>query len=291
MPIVFGCVVPHGFSLIPDVSEDAEGGLQTREAMFALARRCRAANPDVLVIATPHGFRVNGTICLADVARAAGSLTRDGHTIELNIPVDGALTDEIAEAARARDVPIALGGFGGNRRDQSGLPLDWGTLTPAWFLGHQHNMTGYGNVLADAPQDDGPPVVIAAPSRALPRQAMVEFGKAVAEAAQQDGRRVAFVASCDWAHAHAESGPYGFHPDAAEVDQIVIQALKDNDPLRLIDLPDDKVRHASIDGLWQTLMLGGVEQLVPMKSEVLSYQVPTYYGMIVAAFEPTGSAA
>src|SRR5579884_1660825 len=184
MPIVFGCVVPHGFTLIPDVSDDAEGGLQTREAMFELARKARAARPDVLVIATPHGFRVNGTICLADVARAAGSLSRDGRTVELSIPVDGKLTDEIAEAAGKHDVPIALGGYGGNRRDQSSLPLDWGVLTPAWFLGPQANMTGHGSVLAPAPAYAGPSFVIAAPSRSLPRQTMVEFGKAVAEAAQ-----------------------------------------------------------------------------------------------------------
>jgi aromatic ring-opening dioxygenase LigB subunit len=176
--------------------------------------------------------------------------------------------------------------FAGNRRDQSAVPLDWGTITPLWFLGHGRNMAGHGDVLAPAPQDEGPPVVIAAPSRLLPRSAMVAFGAAIADAAARDGRRVAFVASCDWAHTHKESGPYGFHPAAAEVDALVVQALRDNDPGRLIDLDEQQVQDAAIDGLWQTLMLAGAMERMPMQGELLCYEAPSYYGMIVAPFTP-----
>ena len=88
--------------------------------------------------------------------------------------------------------------------DQSVLPLDWGILTPLWFLGHSQNMRGHGDVLADPPQTDiGPPAVIVTPSRSLPRETLVDFGQAVAEAAANDRRRIAFIASCgepwkDW---------------------------------------------------------------------------------------------
>jgi aromatic ring-opening dioxygenase LigB subunit len=33
-------------------------------------------------------------------------------------------------------------------------------------------------------------------------------------------------------------------------------------------------------------MLAGALKHTPMQGEVLSYEAPTYYGMIVAAFEP-----
>ena len=46
----------------------------TRTAMKQLGQRCAAARPEVIVVATPHGVRVEGTICLAAVARAAGTL-------------------------------------------------------------------------------------------------------------------------------------------------------------------------------------------------------------------------
>jgi aromatic ring-opening dioxygenase LigB subunit len=286
--IVFGCVSPHGWPTIPDLSEDAVGALQTRAALEELGRRCATARPEVIVVATPHGVRVEGAVCLAAVARGAGSLHHEGRTVAFNVPVDGRLTDAIAGAARERDIPVALTGFGGNDRSESTIPLDWGTMVPLWFVGHGRNLVGHGDVLAPVPDEDhGPPVVIVAPSRSLPRGTLVEFGVAVGEAAARDGRRVAFVASCDWAHTH-EGGRYGVHQAAAAVDAVVLAALRDNEPGRLIDLDEEQVEAAAIDGLWQALMLAGVMRQTPLRGEVLSYEAPPAYatGMIVATFAP-----
>ncbi len=286
--IVVAGVAPHGWPIIPDLSEDVLGALATRAALQGLGRRAAAARPDVIVIATPHNVRVDGAICLASVAGGAGTLHHEGRTVKMNVPVDAPLTDAIAATARQRGLPIALGGYAGNMRAESIVPLDWGTMVPLWFLGHGRNLVGYGNVLALDPAEDlGPPIVIVTPSRVLPRTAMVEFGEAVAEAADQDGRRVAFVASCDWSHTH-EGGRYGVHPAAAEIDAAVLAALRANDPGRLIDLNEQQVEHAAIDGLWQVLMLAGVMNRTPMRGEVLSYEAPSAYatGMIVASFEP-----
>ena len=287
MPIVFAAIAPHGFPIIPDLSDDAEGGLATRDAMLELGRRCRAAAPDVIVIAGPHGVRVDGAICLADVARGAGTLRWEDRKVEMNVPVDAAMTDAVSVAARARDVPVAMAGYAGNRRNQSVLPIDWGVITPLWFLGHDRNMVGHGEVLAPVPAEDiGPPVVIVSPSRSLPRETMVTFGRAVADAATGTERKVAFVASCDWAHTHIEDGPYGFHPAADEVDALVVAAVRDNDPKRLATLSEQQVQDAAIDGLWQTLMLAGLTACVPMRVDLLSYEAPRYYGMLVAAYVP-----
>lgn len=286
MPLVFAAVAPHGFPIIPSLSDDAEGALATRAAMEELGRRSAAAGVEVLVVAGPHGIRVDGAVCLADTARAAGTLAWAGRRVELNVPLDGRLTAAIAEAARTAGVPVALAGFAGNRRDQSVVPLDWGTLTPLWFLGHGRDMPGHGDVLAEPPAADiGPPAVIVTPSRSLPRETLVAFGRAAAEAADADGRRIGFVASCDWGHTHRADGPYGYHPKAAEVDARVVEAIAAGEPLRLLDLPAEDAAAAAIDGLWQTLVLGGVLERVPMRSKVLCYEAPTYYGMLTAAFQ------
>ena len=286
--MVYGCVAPHGWLLIPELSEDAGGAPQNRVALEKIGRRVAALNVDVIVIATPHGMRVDGAVTLAAVARAAGTLHHDGKSVEMNVPVDAALTDAIAEAARARNVPIAMTGFAGNQRSESSMPLDWGTFVPLWFLGHGRNMRGHGDVLTPNPAEDmGPPIVLVNPSRSLPRETLVSFGEAVAEAAANDGRRIAFVASCDWAHAH-EGSRYGFSPDAATVDGLVVDALRANDPGRLIELDAERVRNAAIDGLWQVLMLAGVMNKVPMRGEVLTYEIAPAYscGMLVASYEP-----
>lgn len=287
MPLVFAAIAPHGFPIIPALSDDAEGGLATRAAMEEMERRAADARVEALVIAGPHGVRVEGAVCLYDTARTAGTLEWQGKEVELNVPLDGALTDAIAAEARTRDIPVAMAGFAGNRRFQSVMPMDWGILTPLWFLGHGQNMPGHGNVLADPPAEDvGPPAVITTPSRSLPRETLVEFGRAVGAAAAADPRRIAFIASCDWGHTHTDSGPYGFHEEAAKVDAEIVAAVKANDLLRLIDLDEDRARDAAIDGLWQTLMLAGVLETTPMPVEFLSYEAPTYYGMLVATWEP-----
>jgi aromatic ring-opening dioxygenase LigB subunit len=286
MPLVFAAIAPHGFPIIPVLSDDADGAMATRTAMEELGRRARRHDPEVIVIAGPHGVRVDGAFCLADVSRAAGTLRWKGRQVELSVPVDGRLTEGIAASARARGLPVALAGYAGNRRFQSIMPMDWGVLTPLWFLGHDRNMVGHGEVLAPKPEQDvGPPAVIITPSRSLERHAMVEFGRAVASAMSADSRRIAFVASCDWGHTHKEDGPYGFHADAARVDAKVVEAARSGDLLSLKQLSDEEVQNAAIDGLWQTLMLAGILSKNPLKREVLSYEAPSYYGMLVAAYE------
>ncbi|MDQ3043911.1 MAG: aromatic ring-opening dioxygenase subunit LigB [Chloroflexota bacterium] len=285
MPLVFACIAPHGFPIIPELSADAEGALETRAAMEELGRRCASTKPEALVLAGPHGIRVEGTVCLVDVARAAGVLHWNGATVEMNVPIAMDLTAEIADAARDAGIPIALAAYAGNRRDQSAVPLDWGAMTPLWFLGHGRNLTGLGNVLATPPAEDiGPPVVLVTPSRALPRETMVEFGRAVARVAVGTSQRVGFVASCDWAHTHREDGPYGFHAAATEVDRQVVAAIEAEDLDSLVSLDDGLVRDGAIDGLWQVLMLAGLLGEAPMRGELLSYEAPSYYGMIVAAY-------
>jgi aromatic ring-opening dioxygenase LigB subunit len=285
--IVFGAVAPHGFSIIPLIAEDADGALQTRAAMEELGRRFDAANVDSIVLAGPHGIRVAGHVAISTARRAAGKLSLDGNSVELNVPIDLDLAHQIAADANAAGVPTAEVSWGGNRISQAGFPITWDVITPLWFLGHGYNVPGHGDVLASDPEGpDGPPVVTVAPSRDLPRQAMIDFGRSVAETAERSGKRVAFIASCDWAHTHLESGPYGAHPDARPVDAKIVASIRDNGLKAQLDLTDDEVENAAIDGMWQTLMLAGVQERVALRPELLSYEAPSYFGMIVASYTP-----
>jgi aromatic ring-opening dioxygenase LigB subunit len=284
--LVFAAIVPHGFPIIPDLSDDAEGGMQTREAMFEFGKRLAIAQPDVIVIATPHGMRVEGMIALAAVARGAGVLAWEGSEFEMNIPVDLDFTDAMANAARARNLPIAMVGYAGNRRDQSVAPLDWGVITPAYFAGHTRNLTEHGSVLAKAPEQDmAPPIAIVNPSRQLPYESNIEFGRAIADAARGGEKRVAFIASCDWGHRHKEDGPYGYHPESERVDSIVVEAIKNQDLKSLLSLTEQETSDAAIDGLWQTLMLEGFIEGTGAIVDFLTYEAPRYYGMIVATYD------
>ncbi len=290
MPLVAAQIAPHGFALIHDLSEDAEGGMKTRGAMEQAGQAFANAGVEVIVLAGPHGVRVDGAICLDNVARGAGTLIRGDRMVEMNVPCDRDLVLEIDRRSREAGIPTALAGYAGNRPDQSAMPMDWGAMTPLWFNGHGQNRKGFGTVLAPTPADDhGPQVVLLTPSRILPRQSMVDFGRVLGETFRDDPRAIGFIASCDWGHAHTESGPYGYHPAAATVDNKVVVAVQNNELLSLIDLSDEDVQNAAIDGLWQTLMLAGISEVTPLHGELLSYEAPDYFGMIVATYSPVSA--
>ena len=62
MPLVFAAIAPHGFPLIPDLSDDAGGALATRAAMEEMGRRAAATGVEVVPIAGPRRVRDQGMI-------------------------------------------------------------------------------------------------------------------------------------------------------------------------------------------------------------------------------------
>lgn len=52
----------------------------------------------------------------------------------------------------------------------------------------------------------------------------------------------------------------------------------------LLAIDEQDASAAAVDGIWQALMLQGVLEHTPMDSELLSYEAPTYYGMLVAGW-------
>lgn len=283
MPLVAAAIAPHGFPVIPDLGDRADGGVDTRRDMAAMGDLFREQGVEAVVIAGPHGIRAEGHFAIVDAARAAGTLRWKGRHVEASVPCDRPLIESVSVQAAADGLPVARVSYAGNRADQAVVPLDWGAMVPLWFLGHDQNAPGTGDVLGAPPESaGGPPAALVTPSRALGREAMVAFGRSLARTMAADGRRVGFIASCDWAHTHREDGPYGFHEAAARVDAIVVDAVKRNALLDLLDLPQEEVEDAAIDGLWQTLMLAGIQEITPVALDFRSYEAPAYYGMIVA---------
>lgn len=287
MPLVATAIAPHGFPIIPALSDDAEGGLTTRRQMQTLGAFFIQREVDAVVIAGPHGIRADGFFAIVDAARVAGTLRWQGRQVELNAPCDRSLIESIAARTVDDGSPVARVSFAGNRADQAVAPLDWGGLVPLWFLGHDQNESGTGDVLGPAPErEGGPPAVLITPSRTLSLDSMIDFGTSIGKAIRDDPRRIGFIASCDWAHTHRQDGPYGFHESAAKVDAKVVDAIERNALKDLMNLSGAEVESAAIDGLWQTLMLAGIQDVTPFELQLHSYEAPTYYGMIVATGDP-----
>jgi len=278
MPLVYACIAPHGEPIIPPLARPRERPRYrpTTRAMLRLAREIRAARPQTIVVATPHNLRLRGYIGVVTAEHVSGVLPMFAPDPALprqpiRARTDRAFADALLAEARRRDLPAVGANYATASGRYSNMPLDWGTLVPLWFFLRGHRLR--------------PEVVVVTPSREIPLADHVRFGAMIADLARRTRRRVAFVASADHAHAHRRSGPYGFSPAAAMYDALMVRAVED-DLHSALRIPPKLVRAAKPDSLWQVAMIVGVAERARLRPELLSYQVPTYYGMICAAFRP-----
>jgi aromatic ring-opening dioxygenase LigB subunit len=264
--IVFAAIAPHGSLAVPELSPASAA--ETQAAMTELGERFRAARPDATVVLTPHGVHVEGSLSVVVAGSLAGSLDEEGRRVELAAPVDRGLAGAILDELRIAGIPTAAVTFGTSDPAEAEMPMDWGTLIPLWFMG--------GGDL---------PVVVVSTSVGRSPEEHVRAGHALAFAAAQSGKRVALIASADHGHAHDADGPYGFDPAASEYDRLVVEAVRANRLGDLLAIDEELVRAARADSFRQLLVLhgacgGGCDV------ELLSYEAPTYYGMLCAALAP-----
>ena len=271
MPLVYACIAPHGGETVPALAgRKLRLFRPTRDGMKSLASRMERSKPDTIVIASPHNLRLHRHVGVVTAENSSGSVTEGRKTIRLRAKCDVAFARTLVEEAERAGLPVAGATYGVSEGPLSDLAMDWGTLIPLWFF-----LRGTGLKSK---------IVIVAPSRGLPLRLNFEFGRVMARAAEAGSKRVAFVASADQAHAHRRSGPYGYSPSAARYDEFVVAAVNGGRLSSILDLEPGFIDEAKPDSPWQMSMLAGALSAVPMKGEVISYQAPTYYGMLCASY-------
>jgi aromatic ring-opening dioxygenase LigB subunit len=125
------------------------------------------------------------------------------------------------------------------------------------------------------------PAVVVTPSRDRPNDEQVRAGAALARATGE--RRVALIASADHGHGHTPDGPYGFAAESAVYDAKIQELVRGNRLEELVDIDPAWALAAKADSFWQLLMLHGAIGH-GFDVELLSYEVPTYFGMLTAAY-------
>lgn len=272
MPLVFAAIAPHGGLAIAEACsrEERQLAVKTRRGMKELGRLFSAARPEAVIVATPHNVHISDALGVIVSGRMAGRLAGAPPSVALDVPVERDLAWSVLESMVTSDVPAVAVSFGSNDPATAVAPMDWGVLIPLWFMGGRH--------------DPPVPVVVVTPARDLPAEAHIDAGAAIARAAQSSGLRVAFIASADHGHAHLEGGPYGFHAGAAEYDALVCELVRTDGLARLGDIPPELVENAKADSWWQMLILHGATKGWP--GRLISYEAPTYFGMLTASYQP-----
>jgi aromatic ring-opening dioxygenase LigB subunit len=255
--IVFGAIAPHG----NPVYEQPDG--PTANGMHELARRLEASRAEVAILATPHGTLLDGHF---GVVRSSRLTEHPNQFVDASHLYEGDGDPELADACvtalQAAGLPALGLTFGTVASGGSTMPIDWGAGIPLTFLRI--------------------PAVIVTPCRALSNQDHVLAGEALALASGD--RAVAFIASADHGHGHTTDGPYGFSAHSAPYDDDIQDVVRRNALRELADWDPQRAADALADSLWQMLMLHGALG-DGFRAELISYEAPTYFGMLTAAFE------
>jgi aromatic ring-opening dioxygenase LigB subunit len=256
--LVFAAIAPHGGLVFeqPDAP--------TRHGMEELKRRFDGAQPDAVIVVTPHGTLVDGHF---GVVRSAHVSEHGNQFLDAEYLYDGPGDPELADACiralQEDGVPAVGVTFGATVAGASEMPIDWGAGIPLWFM--------------------RAPAVVVTPCRALSNDEHVRAGAALARATA--GRRVAFIASADHGHGHTADGPYGFTPESKKYDEQIVELVRENRLGELAAWDPAVAIGAKADSFWQLLMLHGAIG-GDFDVELLSYEAPTYFGMLCASFAP-----
>ncbi len=273
MGVACACIAPHGAEIIPELAGKMfDAFAETRKSMFKLATLIRRQKFETIVIATPHNLRLEANIGVVTSEFTEGKLEANENQIKLRCKCDCELAGKLLTNSRMANLPVVGANYGTSEGPSSCMPMDWGALVPLWFL---------------VGQEKDKQVLLVTPSREIPLQNLVRFGKAIAETAQSSGKSIAFVASADQGHAHSPKGPYGYHSASKDFDRMAKQAVLQNNLRPLLSLPQKLIEDAKPDSVWQIAILQGIIDHTPMSGRLLSYQVPTYFGMLCAAYLPS----
>lgn len=281
MTLVYSCIAPHGGEIIPELATKSvfRKFAKTNQAMSIIGRKIQGARAHTIVIASPHNLRLLKKIAVVTTENSSGSLKGSSQrSVTLRALCDRKFALKIVEESEHMSLPVVGANYGTAEGPASDISMDWGTLVPLWFAFQRQ-------------KSHRPQIVIVAPSREIPIRANFRFGQLLGRLMKKSRDRFVFIASADQAHAHSRSGPYGFSPAAATYDQRVTDYIRQNKLSRIMGMDPKFVERAKPDSLWQMTILAGVTDVVPSGSRLLSYQVPTYYGMACAEFEPSGKRA
>jgi aromatic ring-opening dioxygenase LigB subunit len=244
---VFAAIAPHGG--------------------IAIAEACSPDERDV-AIKTRAGMEELGR--RFDAAKPDEVIVATPHNVHIANAMGVVVAGRVLEAMAGAGLPAVAVSFGSNDPALAVAPMDWGALIPLWFMGGR--------------KEPPLPALIVTPARELSPSEHVTAGAAIAATAATSDRRIALIASADHGHAHVKDGPFGYHPAAAEFDALVTDIVGSNQLERLVGIPRELVDNAKADSWWQMLMLHGATQ--GWRGEMISYEAPTYFGMLTAAYEP-----
>jgi MEMO1 family protein len=257
--LVFCGIAPHPPIMVPEVGrESCAGVVNSIAAMAELTRRLIASGAESVILISPHAPLEADSFVAHEGPEVYGDFSKfHAPEAQLTARVNEELLDAIKEAAAAENYDVS------NLREQD---LDHGTTVPLYFL-LQNGWEGK---------------VVSLGYSFLSNEDHLNFGLCIKRAVDRLGRPVAFLASGDLSHRLKREAPAGYNPEAHLFDEQVVEALRANDPQRIVEIDHGLRRLAGECGFRSMLVAIGASSALSPSCEVLNYEAPFGVGYLVA---------
>ena len=257
--LVFAGIAPHPPIMVPEVGREAIAEVRgSIKAMREFTERLIESGAETVVLVSPHApLEARAFVAYHDAQLYGDFANFRAPETRVEAPLDEEMLNAISHAASEQHYQV----IGIRDRD-----LDHGTAVPLYFL-QRNGWRGR---------------VVALGYSFLSNEDHLRFGACIRRAAEEVGRAVAFVASGDLSHRLKPEAPAGYYPQAHLFDQEVVEAIRDAQPERIINIDQDLRKMAGECGYRSMLIALGVTENVSQDYEVLHYEAPFGVGYMVA---------
>ena len=283
MPFISAYLTPHGMQIIPGLEKlYNENFRPLHEAMLKLREEIQKDDPELLVLLTPHGLALDEAFGIYQTEQLRGYLPYlrssnvDGEIKEqLIIPSDPKISVELIPYLKKKKVNVTSITLGSTSFP---APLAWGEIVPLYYLtsGEKRTKT----------------IIISIPKKRFNldsfSEELVQLGRNLERFFNTKKQKISLIISADLAHAHIEDGPFGYHPSADKLDQLVNDWISTLEKELLFERIHPLSDTGLACGLAPITIFQGVIEAAKETSWVstsVSYEKPTYFGMSVAYFK------
>lgn len=268
-----GYIMPHPPIIIQEVGKGREiDAAATIEGVKKIARDIAKDNPTTIILSSPHAPCFRDYVYISDKERIEGNLGSfgcPGEKFEFKNNMN--LVSEILERADAAG--ISAGGLTQSQKWLYGISdmLDHGAMVPLYFINKE--MKNFKLIIISTPF--------------LPLKDVYKFGECIKGAVKASDEEVVFVASGDLSHKLRSDAPAGYSSKGALYDKKIVEAVKDLDIDKLINMEEGFMEEAGQCGTRSFLMMFGALKGLKLNSEIYSYEGPFGVGYLVSKINVT----
>jgi len=276
--LIFSAVTPHPPILIPAIGQDSlEQIKKTQQAMQELASDFYAAQPESLIIISPHGELLENAFTINTAPEFKGSFKQFGDMETLlELKGDVSLSYQIKEALETK-LPIQM---------VCQPELDHGVSVPLYYL-TQNFLTRLSRLptASDQLSDKKNLKIIPLGYCSQDYKTHFKLGQQLSEIIHSSEKRIAVVASGDLSHRLTKNAPAGYSALGKKFDRQLIEMIKQRDFEGVINMDQSLVEQAAECGLRSIIILLGVLAGRNCTPQILSYEHPFGVGYLVCNFE------